>query len=286
MSKDFSPIASAIIGALLPFVNESDKQGLNAVFAIAKGSLADATEKMQEITSGEDSAPANTVWALATCGDFFIPFDERIHGMTKDEDKNDIPKILATGKFGKKRNVPPKDITKIEGELVDQYGKDKTEFELGDDGQPVAIAGETTEPKRPGGKPARPGGKPQDEDRKAALELINVLTKDYGVNYDFIVEQLLSEHGVDSFQDLAPEFNKTVHRDVKAWVDFLKLITELENWFKEMDGKHHETSHEQFEDLLTEYDVNSVSELARDQLSAFHDSVDGLKGEWSTFFGG
>lgn len=311
MSKDYSPIASAIISALLPFVNEEDKQGLNATFATLKSTGAEATAKMQEGVAQATSTPETTtesteheLWAKSSCGEFLIPYNPKCH--TGGENK-----VTAKGQFAKLRGLNPSDFAKIEGAWIDAHGLEITEYEL-IDGQPVKLGGDvetetTPEPEKPN-RPAKPGkpntpakpnrpakpGKPSkpagdSNDRKEAIENLNALVK-MGCDFDFVKDGLLAHFGVEGLDDLPVEKEAEFKALSKAWVDWLKMIDKIHSqfiaWDTDSPSGENEDTVSFYTALLEEFDVDNMQTLPRESLSKFHEQLEPIYDQWKAYFDG
>lgn len=298
MSKDFSPIASAIIASLLPFVNDEDKQGLNATFASLRSSASEATAKMQEsVSQATTTEPEFDLWAKSSCNDFLIPYNPECH--TGGENK-----VTGKGQFAKLRGLNPSMFAKIEGAWIDKHGLEVTQYELNDEGQPVKIGGEvtTTEtetPSRPA-KPGKPGapnrpskpGKPssvskESDDKKEAIANLNALVK-LGCDFDFVKDNLFAHFGVEGFDDLPVENEAEFKALSKAWLDWLKMIDAIHSQFIAWDTNspsgEDEGTVDHYQALLDEFGVDNMQSLPRESLREFHDQLEATYKEWSEFF--
>lgn len=311
MSKDYSPIASAIISALLPFVNEEDKQGLNATFATLKSTGAEATAKMQEGVAQATSTPETTtestefeLWAKSSCNEFLIPYNPKCH--TGGENK-----VTAKGQFAKLRGLNPSDFAKIEGAWIDAHGLEITEYELVD-GQPVKLGGDvetetTPEPEKPNrptkpgkpnapakpnrpakpGKPSKPAG--DSNDRKEAIENLNALVK-MGCDFDFVKDGLLAHFGVEGLDDLPTEDEAEFKALSKAWVDWLGMIDKIHSqfiaWDNDSPSGENEDTVSFYTALLEEFGVDNMQTLPRESLSEFHEQLEPIYDQWKAYFDG
>ncbi|CAH9015474.1 conserved hypothetical protein [Vibrio phage 489E54-1] len=304
MSKPLtvSTLAQALIAALQPFAVEG--AGSTAINQIAD-TVADTVAKAGDtVTETETSV----VWALSTCGDYFIPFTDEIHGMTKDDNGADIPKITGKGLFAKKRGVAPGVFNKVEGAWIDEHGKEADQFELVD-GLPVEIQGEVTPPTpptkpgkptpptKPGkptpptkpGKPTPPTKKEPSEDFQAkALAEINSLTNTHGIDYDFLVEQLLTPFEVESFNDLDESDHKAVWTEAKAWNDWMNQIEAVRVQCEKWDEEHGDGLVEGFDLTVQEYGYDKVAELplGEQHHSALLEAVEAYAKPWSEYYAG
>lgn len=307
-NKDFSPIASAVITALLPFVNDEDKQGLNATFATLKSTASEATVKMQEGVSQaiSDAEATNEfdLWAKSSCGEYLIPYNAKCH--TGGENK-----VTAKGQFAKLRGLNPSDFAKIEGAWIDQHGLEITEYELVD-GQPVRIgegeyegaqSTETTpeKPNRPA-KPGKPGapskpnrpakpGKPAGDsnDKKESIANIQQLVK-MGCDYDFVKDNLLAHFEVEGLDDLPTENEAEFKALSKAWVDWLKMIDTIHSqfisWDNESPSGENEGTVDHYLALLEEFGAENMQTLPRESLAEFHGQLEPIHDEWKAYFDG
>ncbi|UUW39225.1 hypothetical protein [Vibrio phage Artemius] len=308
MSKDYSPIASAIISALLPFVNEEDKQGLNATFATLKSTGAEATAKMQEGVAQATSTPETTtkfeLWAKSSCNEFLIPYNPKCH--TGGENK-----VTAKGQFAKLRGLNPSDFAKIEGAWIDTHGLEITEYELVD-GQLVKLGGDvetetTPEPEKPNrptkpgkpnapekpnrpakpGKPSKPAG--DSNDRKEAIENLNALVK-MGCDFDFVKDGLLAHFGVEGLDDLPTEDEAEFKALSKAWVDWLGMIDKIHSqfiaWDSDSPSGENEDTVSFYTALLDEFGVDNMQTLPRESLSKFHEQLEPIYDQWKAYFDG
>lgn len=270
--QNLSELAKALIVALTPFAN--------GVVTADEKSIAEAVETATTEVTKDDQAG----WALCAAKDFYIPHNPEIHAQTK--------RINADGTWMKYKGLKPETFTKLEGQWIDQYGKDASEYNLVD-GELVKIQAETTArpngPAKPG-TPVKPNGpaKPGTpvapaNDRKAAMQAIDALYKEHGVQYDAVVEQLFD--GAESFESLTDEQCTIVLREAKAWSDWLVMIKQTITKTAEIDTRG--------DDILlgaTNYYINEAStdgELSgvpRDALSALHDQVEAVFKEWDSYY--
>lgn len=300
MSKDYSPIASAIISALLPFVNEEDKQGLNAAFAHVKMSAEEAADKMLSMLPETSSDTEHELWAKSSCGEYYIPYNPECH--TGGDNK-----VTQKGLFAKLRGLNPSQFAKIEGAWIDKHGLEVTEYELNDEGQPVKIgASEETpepeqEPEKPNrpskpGKPSKPNrpakpGKPTGESdgRKESIANLNALVK-LGCDFDFVKDNLLAHFEVDGLDDLPAENEAEFKALSKAWVDWLNMIDAIHSQFIEWDTNspsgEDEGTRDHYLALLEEFGAENMQTLPRESLSEFHEQLEAIQSEWKQYFDG
>ena len=281
MSKTVSTLAQALIAALTPFVTEG--AGDTAINQIADTVNDTVKQETQDKTEFE-------LWAMSSCGEFYIPYNKEFHS-------GGVNKVTAKGIFAKLRGVNPANFAKLEGAWLDQHGLEVNAYELVD-GQPVAVEADEVvdkpKPTKPGGKPTppkpgkptEPGGKPTKpgEDFKAkALQHINLLTNEHSVDYDFLVEQLLTPFEVDSFEDLAEADHKAVYTEAKAWDHWLNQIKCELDKCQTWDEKHGDGLVEGFDATVAEY-AESLGEVSRDNLGELHTAVTEYTGPWSTYY--
>ncbi|AUR81377.1 hypothetical protein NVP1072O_31 [Vibrio phage 1.072.O._10N.286.48.A12] len=295
MSKPLtvSTLAQALIAALQPFTVEGS--GSTAINQIAD-TVADTVAKAGTTVEAGDTVTSD-VWALSTCGEYFIPFTDEIHGMTKDDDGADIPKITGKGLFAKKRGVNPSVFNKAEGNWIDEHGKEANQFELVD-GQPVEIEGtkpgKPTPPAKPGkptppskpGKPTPPAKKQGEDYQAKALAEINSLTNTHNVDYDFLVDQLLTPFEVESFNDLDESDHKAVWTEAKAWNDWLNQIVEVRSQCEKWDAEHGDGLVEGFDLTVGELGYESTAEIITGAHSAVLEAVEEYAKPWAEYYAG
>lgn len=271
-------VVQAIIAALTPF---------------AEAGSESANEIVETLTSEATETPKGP-WALASCKDFFVPWNKEIHTGSKTVSKD--------GTFGRRRNLEDDFFIATEGSWVDAHGLEAKLYELDENQVPQLVElsdaemeqvedekpVKKTPPSKPGKKtpPSKPGkktppAKSTEESalRKETIVFINTLVKQHEVDYDMIIEVLLSPFKVVSFEELPEENYKEVHRDAKAWCSWYSLIAEYKAKFDAFDAKHSDDLVEEFDGLTVD-----MNQLSFTELSAVYDEVKELHDQWYAYY--
>ena len=274
-------LANAIIRAVVPFTKHISENEVK-------------TETTSVETQPTETPESDQVWALDSGKEFYIPWLAEIHASTKTTN--------ADGTFRKLKGktAPSKDeFIKIEGAHVDKFGLEAELYEL-EDGQPVAINVEDepeetpTKPSKPSkpGKPSKPSkpGKPSKpsgpNNRKLALDAVNKLTKDFEVDYDFLIKELLvAEFGVEAFGELDSDSDEDVLREAQAWLDWLTAIKSVLTQCEEYDSEHGDDLVDGFYEVLSEF-AESIGEISRADLNDADTAVRDYLKPWTDYYAG
>jgi hypothetical protein len=280
-----------------------DKTGMAGCIADAKaksGYVITETTGNSTTELGLIDDDGALVYALSSCKEYFIPFNEEIHGQTKDDDKNDIPKVNTNGDFAKKRGVSPKLFIEIEGAWIDEHGLEALTHEL-IDGVPTLI--ESTS--KPGGnKPAKPGGKPTgaelakstpaNEGKVKIAKAINALNKDNAVDYDKILSVVLPD-GIDDLDELHTDDFQNVLMKCTQWLNAIELCRNVIDSLAELElpeGDEEDLT-QIANDWISQYTCSATGEVCVHigqvdiaDLTALHTSLESAFDDWSAYCAG
>ena len=287
MSYTITELALAITEAMKPFL--ADKPLVTAkVIESVTGAVEGTCDTVEEDKSYHDGFSFFTLWALSSCKDFYLPWNEEIHSSSK--------KVTQTGQFAKFKGLDKDIFIKKEGAWLDLHGVDASTHELNEQGIPVEIeVGEKVvvakdkptrkaPPVSSDDKPARPSrrtppAKEDDFQAKALVHINNIIDK-HSVDYDFIVDQILSPFDVDSFEELPTENEKEVFEAVEHWDGLLTSAIGVQTTLSRLDDVYGDELMADYDDMLP----NGPQGTAISDLKKVLPDLVAFKHEWTKYY--
>ena len=250
-----------------------------------KPPVTDATEKV-ESTAGH-VVVATTDTELDAEG---LPWDERINsGKASDNPHAKTSK----GLWKKRKGVSPAVITEVQTELRNAMGAAPAVETVETPSAPTTPATPTapTAPVAPGvptapSVPSTPAAPAVETGKEKALKAINHLTNAHKVPYANVISGLLTEHGVDTFENLPAELHDAVAVKAQGWSDFLDLCRDI---VEKLDALDPEGAHGLVESVKTwcqqhGADIVAISQVPQEGVSKLHTDLEGHLKAWEKYF--
>lgn len=181
----------------------------------------------------------DTVYGLSSCADYYIPYCSDIHSSKKTKNKN--------GTWKKMRGLDKDLFIEGQNKLIESAGLSVKDYDIDENGKLTGAVLVYQAVKKPAkSKPAI-----ENDVKKEIIGLINVLTNQYKVDYDLIIETVFPRD-ITSMSDLADDEFDVVETRVKQWIIDLEKAQKVIDDLVEIGSKNHTQCNEEGIDLNNE----------------------------------